>query len=524
MSEMIRAAIVRVRRESDQQVVGVGFLVDAGKKTILTCAHVINSAIEDSANQIKPRSLISLDFPFIDPEKFLDARVTHFFPKKRGNTDDIALLEILDDLPAEAKAVQLVAADTYSGHDFGVYGFPVGFEDDGQYVEGKLQEKLVNKRVQAIGTSNLGYFIERGFSGSPVYDKELNAIVGMMMQIDVEPEKRVAFITPLDVISSIVVDVQFEIHFTPDPTSEWAYRLTQTFDPNSKAYSSQFIYLPEISIQMVEAVEMLSYPQTWKDFETERDLSAGAWMGCKSKRLISTLYSIFGPMVLFYWMREFFDRNVSLLTRNARVQYTLLESLVESYRNDAIIAETEPSIDYSPQVPNWRLKRERQPEKYWWQGLSEVRLGESIASFVIADNTGTSKRILQKSEFFDLYEKLYMTGTRTQQRPLGLAANALFRFTPSTRPVYWRLLTIHTMLHNGLLNTLENSVEEPLNTQTARRILQQENSSRFPFVGVPDDFVGHESFETTIDVSLRYIEQFVIPKLIIRTRRPEETM
>lgn len=61
MSEMIRAAIVRVRRDSDQQVVGVGFLVDAGKKTILTCAHVINAAIEDSTNQVKPRSLISLD-------------------------------------------------------------------------------------------------------------------------------------------------------------------------------------------------------------------------------------------------------------------------------------------------------------------------------------------------------------------------------------------------------------------------------------------------------------------------------
>ncbi len=210
MSKMIRAAIVRLRRESDQQVVGVGLLVDAGKKTILTCAHVINAAMETPSNQTKPHALISLDFPFIDTERRFDARVTHFFPKKTDNTDDIAVLEILDDLPADARAVQLATADTYSGHEFGVYGFPQGFEEDGQYVEGKLQERLVNKRIQAIGTTNLGYFVEYGFSGSPVFDKQLDAIIGMIMQVDVESEKRVAFINPSDVISKLYPELQFQ--------------------------------------------------------------------------------------------------------------------------------------------------------------------------------------------------------------------------------------------------------------------------------------------------------------------------
>jgi tetratricopeptide (TPR) repeat protein len=204
MSEMIRAAIVRVRRDSNQQVVGVGFLVDAGKKTILTCAHVINAAIEDSENQVKPRSLISLDFPFLDPDKRLDARVTHFFPKKRDNTDDIALLEILDDLPAGASAVTLTTSDSYNGHEFGAYGFPYGFEDDGQYVEGRLQEFLANKRLQAVGATNLGHFVEEGFSGGPVYDKDLGVVVGMMMAIADEREKRVAYICPSKLIKQFL--------------------------------------------------------------------------------------------------------------------------------------------------------------------------------------------------------------------------------------------------------------------------------------------------------------------------------
>lgn len=204
MSEMLRAGIVRIFREADQQVVGVGFLVDVEKKTILTCAHVINVAIGKPDNQDKPRSLISLDVPFLDPKKQLDARVTHFFPKKPDNTDDIALLEILDELPVGANAVEFAAADAYGGHEFGVYGFPVGYEEDGQYVEGRLQEKLVNKRIQAIGTSNLGYFVESGFSGSPVYDKDLDAVAGMMMQVDVESKKRIAFVCPSNVIITYI--------------------------------------------------------------------------------------------------------------------------------------------------------------------------------------------------------------------------------------------------------------------------------------------------------------------------------
>lgn len=235
MSEMIRASIVRIRRESDQQVVGVGFLVDAGKKTILTCAHVVNAAIGATANQTKPRALISLDFPFIDTERRFDARVTHFFPKKADNTDDIAVLEILDDVPADARAVQLARAETYSGHEFGVYGFPQGFEEDSQYVEGKLQERLVNKRIQAVGMSNLGHFVEEGFSGSPVYDKELKAVVGMMMSIADEREKRVAYICPPDVIAGLYADLPFKkiepvtevakVNMPPTASDKWLQRV-----------------------------------------------------------------------------------------------------------------------------------------------------------------------------------------------------------------------------------------------------------------------------------------------------------
>lgn len=267
MSEMLRKAIVRIRRETDQHVVGVGFLIDATKKTILTCAHVVNASIEDFANQHKPRSLIILDFPFINTEDRFDARVTNFFPKKSGNTDDIAVLEILDDLPADAKAVQLTSTDNYSGHGFGVYGFPVGFEANGQYVEGKLQEVLVNKRIQAVGTSNLGYFVEQGFSGSPVYDKELDTVVGMMMQVDVEPEKRVAFICPPDVIEALYTDVRYKrikhsakaiVSSSPLPSNgKWLQRVDIFISSPSDVAEER-----EAILRVIERLNRLSYIRT----------------------------------------------------------------------------------------------------------------------------------------------------------------------------------------------------------------------------------------------------------------------
>lgn len=92
MSEMVRAGIVRILRESDQQVVGVGFLVDAIKRTVLTCAHVVNAAIGNVNNQDKPRSLIRVDFPFLTNRQRYNSSVLHFHPKSADDAGDLAVL------------------------------------------------------------------------------------------------------------------------------------------------------------------------------------------------------------------------------------------------------------------------------------------------------------------------------------------------------------------------------------------------------------------------------------------------
>jgi tetratricopeptide (TPR) repeat protein len=210
MIDKMKKSIARIRCGTDNQVVGVGFLVDLERKILITCAHVVNAAIEKPNNTEEPSETISLDFPFAAREKILAARIIAFKAKTDENEGDIAILQLLDDLPENVQVARLVAAKSHEGNTFSVYGFPQSYERDGQYVEGKLQERVVNNRIQAIGETRFGYFVEKGFSGSPVFDKAHAAVIGMVSQVDTDWEKRVAYLTPIDVIAIVHEELRFE--------------------------------------------------------------------------------------------------------------------------------------------------------------------------------------------------------------------------------------------------------------------------------------------------------------------------
>jgi len=128
------------------------------------------------------------------------------------------------------------------------------------------------------------------------------------------------------------------------------------------------------------------------------------------------------------------------------MQLTLLEAASESFNNDNLIAGLEPSMDYSPRVPDWRRKREQNPQKYWWQGLSEERFGSALAEFIFNGKDQESSHILTRAEFREHYKNLFRFASRSEQQALGLASNTLCGFTPKTRPIYWRLLIIQARL------------------------------------------------------------------------------
>ena len=200
MTAQLTSAIVRIR-QANERVVGTGFLVS--DKHILTCAHVINAALGRQLNvQEEPNQEIHLDFPLVASGKILRGRVVHWISVKSTSSissetgADIALLELEDSLPEEAKPIRLVKAENLWKHPFRVFGFPEG-QAVGVWTDGIIKDEQGNGRVQIEVPPSSAYHIEPGFSGSPVWDEQLDGVAGMTVAIDpLRPESRAAFMTP----------------------------------------------------------------------------------------------------------------------------------------------------------------------------------------------------------------------------------------------------------------------------------------------------------------------------------------
>ncbi|MDJ0578598.1 trypsin-like peptidase domain-containing protein [Crocosphaera sp.] len=193
-------AIARIRRANDK-VVGAGFLVS--DKHILTCAHVVNAALGKPLNAIdEPDKEICLDFPLVASGKILKGKVVRWIPVQPSSSilpetgADMALLELESPLPEGIQPIRLITAENLWKHPFRVFGFPKG-QSSGVYTDGIIREKQGNGRVQIDVLPSSAYRIEPGFSGSPVWDEQLDGVAGMTVAIDSgRPENRAAFIIP----------------------------------------------------------------------------------------------------------------------------------------------------------------------------------------------------------------------------------------------------------------------------------------------------------------------------------------
>ncbi|NJN92350.1 MAG: AAA family ATPase, partial [Leptolyngbyaceae cyanobacterium SL_5_14] len=94
----------------------------------------------------------------------------------------------------------MVAGDNFSEHEFEAFGFPAG-NHNGTWAFGVLRKRIANGRIQIEDVKQPGYRLEPGFSGTPVWDKKLEGIVGIAVSADPKrPEAKVAFIIPTDVL------------------------------------------------------------------------------------------------------------------------------------------------------------------------------------------------------------------------------------------------------------------------------------------------------------------------------------
>ncbi|WP_086768600.1 serine protease [Nostoc sp. 106C] len=214
--QTFRSAIARIFH-ANGAVVGVGFLISGRSQNyILTCAHVITSAISLPQDIVEaPSNDIYLDFPLIASGQNLKAKVIFWQPvvsnASTSKPEDIAGLQIEGQLPKEAQPIKLTRTSNIWEHRFRIFGFPNG-HNDGVWATGVLRDSQGKRWVQLEDSKVTGYRIEPGFSGAPIWDETLLAVVGMAVAAEKQREDiKTAFMIPTDVLIEAWDEMAFSI-------------------------------------------------------------------------------------------------------------------------------------------------------------------------------------------------------------------------------------------------------------------------------------------------------------------------
>ncbi|WP_435642663.1 nSTAND1 domain-containing NTPase [Streptomyces sp. H49] len=192
-------AVVRIR-SADGTIVGAGFLV--APDLVCTCAHVVAQALgTDPASADPPQGGVRIDFPLLTPKRSAPqgsrgagtAVVAGWVPILADDTGDLALLR-MDARPPDGAAIPwLVEANELWDHAVRVFGFPAD-SDHGVWVAGRLRALQGAGWVQM--QSEAGPAIEPGFSGSPVWDTDLDGVVGIAVAAEFGSRAGTAYLLP----------------------------------------------------------------------------------------------------------------------------------------------------------------------------------------------------------------------------------------------------------------------------------------------------------------------------------------
>jgi hypothetical protein len=212
---------VRIRRAADAVPVGAGLLCT--NSHIVTCAHVI-------ASQEVVDSPVFVQFQFAGPHELIPAVVVEdgWHPQAADGSGDLAVLSLQGRLPTGAEPAPLRDAEGVWGHPFRVYGYPRGHERHGVWSHGVIIGPAEVEWVQLQADSAQGFALRQGFSGAPIWDDQLDAVIGIVVGIDRETDVRTGYGIPVEVIRKywprIDPWVGWRLDHDPAMASHWGPR------------------------------------------------------------------------------------------------------------------------------------------------------------------------------------------------------------------------------------------------------------------------------------------------------------
>ncbi|HLO17517.1 MAG TPA: ATP-binding protein [Anaerolineales bacterium] len=176
---------------TDGQPVGVGILISTN--LVITCAHVVQT----STGSIELGVSLQLDLPLAESQRRSSGQVVFLDQNK-----DIACIETNTPMSVGSGPARLVIGDNLWGHTFRVFGFPPGHQS-GVWASGLLRSSTGDNWIQMEDIKNTGFAIQRGFSGGPVWDDQLQAVVGMVIAAESDKSVKAAFCIPAQELINI---------------------------------------------------------------------------------------------------------------------------------------------------------------------------------------------------------------------------------------------------------------------------------------------------------------------------------
>ncbi|MET9896111.1 trypsin-like peptidase domain-containing protein [Streptomyces sp. NPDC006465] len=179
-TDALRPALVRILDPADATPVGFGLL--ASRTKIVTCAHVVATALREPQTLMDPpKRPVLLDFPLISPGEHRTAQVDAWVPMKPNGEGDVAGLLLQDPLPDGATPHVLAQDDAVGDHPVSVYGYQRQLKDAAGWVSGTIDGSATDEWLH-IGISERidNLWIQKGFSGSPVWDAATGRAIGLV--------------------------------------------------------------------------------------------------------------------------------------------------------------------------------------------------------------------------------------------------------------------------------------------------------------------------------------------------------
>ncbi|NUS80502.1 MAG: toll/interleukin-1 receptor domain-containing protein [Streptomyces sp.] len=196
-----------------------------------------------------------------------------------------------------------------------------------------------------------------------------------------------------------------------------------------------------LSAQALSAMEQMVKPTVWEVLSlTSEDVFD--WLPTNGGYVRDLAYDLLAPLAFLQLHREHdMGGATGLLSRSW-----------DALTRHEDVAAIQPRLDYCPHVASWRRTRYIDQASGWLQGMSTQQLSSRVSRFLLAPRLDGGIRLATKEEFKLEFDRILRSGSQHDRRGLGVLINPLFGFTPTTRPVYLRILAIQAMCYGLLID------------------------------------------------------------------------